>query len=510
MEIKASTTIKQLYDEGRLSTRTFNSLYHSGFRNVDQVRSFAVPETKLLNLPMFGKKGYAEVLDILNKLACGQEEESRFEPELIDSVGETLATKLQNINEETVGEENKGTRLFKGVFPNAASIHQLVCGDNRELLKLYKEGDYVENRAVRELLLKFLENTLHAMEQKLIASEEVREMYQAKCSFLSLHVNHTYTEKVTYFLSELAKTHLTNFINEKKKVLKLSLRRYLDMNASTIDGLAHLMGADAKEVQRLYRKRGTHHTITQLIRFIDLVKEQLDMCLVLDEMGTRELLIQDWYSQLRKADHLFIVEHYNQYGYYPIFFLIYTYLHASNLKRDMVYSRVNGLVDGKFWELNEVAGLLDICRVRVRQLEIAGPSVVESELFKQVDRTVYKELLDLPYITAKSREWMDLASRAHVPTDIHGLYPIIKLLGGKDLQIEVTGNGKITRKQFNYQYEVLSIDKAEVIINRAQMPHFNFQRCIASLLACAEKKHRKDTYVSLGDFVEDLPKSEQI
>ena len=89
-DFNLDTTIKELYEWGRISVRTFNSLHSAGMETLGDILNIIQTPMDLLNLRNFGRKSYTEIEPFINRLKYRQATTSLSEENESSFLGDKL------------------------------------------------------------------------------------------------------------------------------------------------------------------------------------------------------------------------------------------------------------------------------------------------------------------------------------------------------------------------------------------------------------------------------------
>ena len=164
MRIYLDTTIQELFDSMQISARTYNCLRYAGMVTLEDVLNYAESPEELMKLKNFGRKSYTEIEPLLRELQPGNAPQKPKTPkEVFALVDDTIGEMLEGAYEALFAEDNEVTRFFKACYPSVKELHNMVMGNENNLLEIHGEFTMAENVEIRRMYARYLENAMNRM-----------------------------------------------------------------------------------------------------------------------------------------------------------------------------------------------------------------------------------------------------------------------------------------------------------------------------------------------------------
>lgn len=223
-------------------------------------------------------------------------------------------------------------------------------------------------------------------------------------------------------------------------------------------------------------------------------------------------LIKSKYSFLTDEDIRFVMDHQKNYGYKPLFYMIYRFMVESKERNNQVYNMLYGIGNGRRHPVKEVAQHMNLTRERVRQISRRPPIDIHiATLFNNEEWVQYVELLQLPFITEDTDGYRQIIAREHLNTDFLQFAALLQLIRFmyNEKQQAAQPDSSDEAEQVMVRYEIEIVDDMVVVINRAELPSIKLRNCVKSLDALINSRHANATKIDVREALEDLDEAEE-
>ena len=219
------TTIKELYDNGIISCRTFNCLNKAGINTIGLIINRSPNRSDLLKLHGFGKKSLAEINEVIDSIVYETVDNN---PEIrmvqLAVLGEKMFQIITDAYPTIIKEETEISLYLKTTYPHPYCLHQLVMGEPENLMRVVENFSREDNIKIRHRYKQFIELVLDGMEKAQETENELYKMYMNKNLFLANNIKvFSYEEIAKYFLTPLAYSYLEEAYQEHVNT-QLSMR----------------------------------------------------------------------------------------------------------------------------------------------------------------------------------------------------------------------------------------------------------------------------------------------
>ena len=329
MEFNLDTTIKELYDYGHISIRTYNSLYSVGYTSLKIILDNIETPADLLNIRRFGRKCYSEIEPILNNLlrkyTISNQENLEMHNGSLDDVIINIITESYN---DVVNGESIVNKYLQVTYPQPLCLHKLVMWDFNKMLDIVNNFSRKDNLEIRHLYKKYIDVVLERMENAKEAENHIYKEYKIKSSELALNMEYfTYEQTATHFLNPQTSDYLEKryhrMINETLNVRgKNFITRYLPHFQNLI--------IYADEPFANYRNicpgKNMTKTLLEIFNFNKIFKKEFDRVANYTNEDVIIESLKSTYPYLTSNQRSFVYQYKMEYNHAPLLFLMFHYL----------------------------------------------------------------------------------------------------------------------------------------------------------------------------------------
>ena len=486
MEFILDTTIKELYEHGIISVRTFNCLCCAGMNTLGEILDNIETPMDLLKLRNFGRKSYTEVDAILNqmirehKAVVPEQKEAKFA-----ALGETIISIITEAYNEVTAGDTEVKAYLQAAYPQPCDMHELVMGDLDNMLVVVEEYTLNENLEIRHSYKEFIELVLNKMEYAQEAENAIYVEYKRKSLNLSIKMeNFSYEQISKYFLSPIAKDYLEKSYQAQ---LESSLSvRSKNFAAKFLPHFADLVKY-ADEPLASYRNicpgQSMMKTLTEIFQFNQKFRREFDRVSKLSDDDIQTEFLKRDYPFLMNRQRQFVFDFMKEYNHAPLFFLMYHYLRLSENRSNKIYCLANGIFDGRRRTLNEIAEVMNLSRERVRQIVYGTIEIQESALANNDGWDCYNELFDLPFIYERTEEYVRLKEVEHLSADFEVFASLVKLKA---------------------DFKAKDVEGHTILMNN-KYGDLKLTDCLDTLFSIIDAKYSADTYVPIDSVLFTVP-----
>lgn len=486
MEFNLDTTIKELYDWGQISTRTFNSLHFAGMETLEGVLNSIETPMDLLNVKNFGRKSYSEMEIILNKMMRSHTRQNpKTKEDLFATLGEQLATIITDAYGAVIAGDSDVNTYLQAAYPQPSDFHYLVMGNVENMLAVVDDYSRDENLEIRHSFKKFIEIVLAGMEEAQQAENDIYTEYKRKSMAFAMKMeDFSYEQVAKYFLSPTAKNYLEKSYQEQvASSLSVRSKNFVDKFIPHFSDLIKYAEEPLASYRNICPGQNMMKTLTEIFQFNQKFKQEFDRVSKLtdDEIQTEFLKVD--YPYLLSRQRQFVLDFMKENNHAPLFFLMFHYLRLSENRSNKIYCLLHGIFDGKKRTLNEIADALNLSRERCRQISCSKIEVQESALANNDGWDYYKSLFELPFIYEKTEEFARLKDAERLPADFDIFASLVKLKA--DFMAEdVEGHTILMNKKFN---------------------NLRLSDCMDTLSSIVDAKYSVNTYITVDSILFTVP-----
>ena len=488
MEFNLDTTIKELYDWGQISTRTYNSLHYAGMETLEEVLNSIGTPMDLLSVRNFGRKSYTEMEPILNKIIRSRAKQiHKTKEDLFDALGESLVMIITEAYRAVTVGDSEVNAYLRAAYPHPSDFHYLVMGDVDNMLAVVEDYSRDENLTIRHSYKQFIAIALAGMENAQQAENDVYAEYKRKSMDLAMRMeDFSYEQVAMYFLSPIAKNYLEKSYQEQiESSLSVRSKNFAAKFLPHFSDLIRYAEEPLASYLNICPGQKKIKTLTEIFQFNQKFKREFDRVSKLtDDEIQIEFLKRD-YPYLVSRQRQFVFDFIKANNHAPLFFLMLQYLRLSENRSNKIYCLLHGIFDGKKRTLSEIADALNLTRERCRQIAGGTIEVQESPLANNEGWDYYKTLFELPFIYEKTEEYVRLKDAEHLTIDFEVFASLIKLV--TDFNVE-------------------DVEGHTVLMNN-KYKNMKLSDCLDTLFSIVDAKYSTDTYVTVDSILFTVPES---
>lgn len=491
MRIYLDTTVEELHVNGLISVRTYNSLRYSGLNTLEDLLDFEASPLDLLKLRNFGRKSYTEIEPLLREVRQERKPQKTETPnEVFSKVDYTIGEMLKESYETLFVEKNDVTKYFGACYPSVAELHSKVISNEKNFLEIHGEFSMAENIEIRKMFACYLEESIRKMQDVQSTDNDTYAKYKETLTDLKPKLEEfSYKEKAENFLTIGVRDFLQEvYVQMSEKLLSVRCRHFVEHSAANFEVLAALFDAPLLEYKNLCPGKNMMKTLTELFGFNQQFKMQFDRYWQMTDDELQMAILKRDYPYLNSIERRFVCKYQQEFGSFPLFFLLYNYMRLSEVRSNKIFSLMYGIFDGKVRTLSELSELMNLTRERIRQIIANKLEVHETNLIQNDGWKNYEELFALPFITQESVEYHALKDREHLSLDFHVFARLMQLIG--EYETEIVGN-------------------VAVVINRKVLPSIKIDDCIDSLSSLVSSRYTNDTLIDICASLNEMSKMER-
>ncbi len=512
MQIASDITLQELLERAQISHRTYNALLRAGMVTMKDVRNFAEPPARLMELKGLGQKSYTELEPLLDD---GQLDSAARIHEKAEAkfalLGDAIGSMLTEAYNALPTEDNKVTKFFKTRYPSVKELHSAVMGKGIRIMKTARELSMDENIELRRMYARYLEDATSRMADAEKSDLDTYQKYSSTLNELQDRLEEfSYRDKAECFISKVARDYF-QLVYEQMRETQLDTlsKNFTRRRAPEFENLAQYFDAPQSEYRKLCPGQSMTKTLVRLYIFNQKLKEIFDRDWQKSDDELRLGMVKIEYPYLDDEQSVLVMEHWRDYGTLPMFFLVYNYLRVSKGRKDKIFCLRFGIFDEKERILDEVSLSMGRSRERIRQISLERLDIHKTKLLEQGAWTSYINLLSLPYVTAETEEYQLVKKREHLSYDFRVFARLMMLAGERDFsRLAEDSNGNLEFRKFRQQYETEFVGDVAIVINRKVMPSINFRKCVDTLEAMISSRHSSDMLISVEELLNKMPDKE--
>ena len=455
IDYNLDTTIKELYDIGKISRRTFNCLNTAGINTIGHIINQTPNRSDLLKLHGFGKKSLEEINAVFDSIVYDTDDNPKIRMAQLAVLGEKMFQIITDAYPTIIKEETEITLYLKTTYPHPYWLHQLVMGEPNNLMRIVENFSREDNIKIRHKYKQFIELVLDGMKKAQETENELYKTYMNKNLFLANNIKVFSDEQIAkYFLTPLANRYLEEIYQEHVNTqLSVRSRNFVHELLPHFVDLIKYAEEPLSSYHNICIGRTMKKTLTEIYLLNQKFKKSFDYISRLSDDSIRFIFLKRDYPYLENKHNVFVNEFMKQHNHAPLFFLLHQYLQKSKNRSNMIYGLLHGVRDGKQWTLSEVADALELTRERVRQIAHGRIEIQESALIHDDGWAYYKPLFSLPIIYEKTNYYIKLCEEEKIPNNFVIFSSLVTLVADFKLK-EVNGyrlliNNKIEELNLN-------------------------------------------------------------
>lgn len=486
LELNLDTTIKELYEWGRISVRTYNSLHAAGLDTLGEVIDSVETPMGLLSLRNFGRKAYTEIEPILNIMIRGNVAQA---PQTKDNRLAALGEKIAEIVTEAYNTVTQGDMPVKGylraTYPHPYDMHKLVMGDVENMLTIVGEYTREENLEIRHSFKRFIEIVVGKMEYAQETESDYSVIIYTQYKRMSMRLavkmeDFGYEQTARYFLSPIARDYLEKtYQKQVAKDLGVRSRNFAAKFLPHFSDLIRYADEPLANYRNICPGQNMMKTLTEIFQFNQKFKSEFDWVSRLTDDEIQTEILKSEYPYLSCRQRQFVSDFIKENGHAPLLFLMLQYLRLSENRSNKIYCLYYGIFDGRQRTLNEIADAINLSRERVRQIVFGTIEVQETALVNNEGWESYKNLFEQPFIYEKTAEYAILREAEHLP-DCFVLFASLVCLVA--------------------EFEIEDVKDHTILVNKKHND-LKIKDCLNTLSSIINAKYAADTYVPIDNVL---------
>lgn len=486
LEFNLDTTIRELYEWGRISVRTYNSLHAAGLDTLGAVIDNIETPMDLLSLRNFGRKAYTEIEPILNGFLRShaalstQTKEDRFA-----ALGEKIVGIIADAY-TTVTQGGTAVKAYlQAAYPQPCDMHELVMGDVENMLAVVEEYTREENLEIRHSFKQFIETVVGKMEYAQEAGNDIYAEYKRKSMSLAIRMeDFSYEQTARYFLSPIARDYLEKTYQEQvAQGLGVRSRNFAAKFLPHFSDLIKYADEPLANYRNICPGQSMMKTLTEIFQFNQKFKREFDWVSKLTDDEIQTEFLKCDYPYLTSRQRQFVFDFIKENGHAPLLFLMLQYLRLSENRSNKIYCLYYGIFDGKQRTLNEIAEAMNLSRERVRQIVFGTIEVQETALANNEGWESYKKLFELPFIYERTAEFTALRAAEHLPDDFGLFASLVRLVA---------------------EFETENVEGCTILVNKKNN-ELKIADCLDTLFSIVNAKYSADTLVPIDNVLFTVP-----
>lgn len=400
--VYADTRIEDLASDGRISVRASNVCHFHNIHVVSDILKLGNSLQDFISLKNCGRKTATELFGLINSLVCANVESVNMV-----NFNSKILSLFENFFDSLPVSDF--SNFFKGLFPTAKDLYSVLLQQPNMTVSSAKYEDLTvtERFLYRSEMITLLVNLSDIITTDKEINDESTLILSA-ISNLKKEFNTDY--QINYFKFILpieAKTYLKAKFellleNAPTRVKTLHLSQI-----KSVENLLPFLQLDVTNFTALFgnkKKSAIEYYLNIVVPFKEVYESVTS-----GKTNNKLLEIQYKFRFLKEKEIEFVSSFYQQYHYYPMFFIAERFLvNSSSREHDMI-CRHYGL--GKYVEaqtIDEIASSYSLSRERVRQI-LSKPILKKIGLFNSDEWLSYFKLGNI-LITEKSEYYLDITS----------------------------------------------------------------------------------------------------
>lgn len=484
MEFNLDTSLKELYDYGLISIRTYNCLYYAGYSSLGIILDNIETPIDLLKLRNFGRKSYTEIEPILNYFLRNNSIVNQRQFEMhIASLDEVVIDIITESYNDIVNGESRECKYLQVTYPQPLYLHKLVMGDLNQMLDIVKNFSRKDNLEIRHLYKQYIDVVLERMENAKEAENSIYVEYKKKSSEFALKMDYfTYEQIANYFLTPQTSDYLEKryhrMINE---TLSVRSKNFIAKYLPHFQDLIIYVDEPFANYHKICPGKNMTKTLLEIFSFNKKFKNEFDRVANYTNEDIQIESLKSTYPYLTSNQRSFVYQYKTEYNHAPLLFLMFHYLRLSEKKSDKIYSMFHGIFDGKHRTLIEIAEVMGVSRERIRQIVFGKIDVQKTELVTDKDWERYADLFKQTFIYEKSDDYIRIKEKERLPDDFDIFASLVSLVS---------------------DFNVLNVEGRSILIKK--YCDWDVKECLNKLITIINSKYSKDTYLPIENLLSNI------
>ena len=417
------TTIDELYKEGHISIRAYHELENNGIFTLGDVNSRIIKNNR--NLPIvkgMGRITSSLLLDILANVDW----KNQISPDKHCYM--SLSDKEREIVEKSfvkIINDNKFGQIVQRLYKSSCEIFVKLFTSSSSLIDYIDDLSYNEYKQLRTACLQYckviisclLEDGLDNCITYKVFSRNYALLYSTPISVPYDKMINGISEKLSFFLQRKYEEVCLNTMSSRALNFQ---KQYLPNFKDAIlffdkDEIISSIKPDATMIAT------NKEIVTMLHEYKDIFLKHIND----DDDSLIDLNIMDEYPFLCKDERVFILEFTNEFGYKPLFFILYKYLTTSHGTFETIFCRRYGLYEGREEYPGEICKDYNLSEARIRQILSDCSIVNKCDILHDKDWEMY----DIPttYIIESSSFFLDITVKEKIKISIKSFGALLSL-----------------------------------------------------------------------------------
>ena len=357
----SNTTIKELFDNGKISVRTHNSLLIAGMRTLGDVFDYIVTPRDLLTVRNFGYKSYTEMEPILNAIIHNSIEPIPTKEDGVIDQSDEITRIIKEAYQMVTDGDEVIKKYLRATYPRPYDMHIYVMADVKNMLSVIEGYTRNENIEIRNTYKKFIDTVIKGMEDIRQVESNIYSEYKQKSMELAVSMDKfSYEQIVRNFLTPIAKNYLEKiYLNQTETQLSVRAQKFVKKFVPHFTDLIKYADAPLALYRSICPGKIMKKTLTELFDFNQIFKIDFNRVSKLtDDEIQMEYLKYD-YPYLTNCQHLFVHNFIKKYGHAPMLFLLLQYLRLSKNRSYKIYCLHNGIYDDRKRTINEISYVMN-------------------------------------------------------------------------------------------------------------------------------------------------------
>ena len=361
------TPIEKYFDADIISIRAFNCCQNHDIITVgDLVRYHKAKGVK--SLRNCGKKTAEELMEIINRVDEPHEIQKMIDQRQYNIVPQPLRAIIEKKHATPLpGFSTQCIESYYSSFDSAVSLYFFFCVNQYDLPNRFSGLESEELKSYCYRLL--LEICSTAKDEKLTESEPYELLVVAKFSLMFCDDQIANAAELNDKRTKAWKEAVCADYTERISDLSTRTQHVIMEQLPTYKEAIRLFGLSIEELgDCLFPKRLMRKTTDEIFFFLQESKKALLEFDSLDEREIKRQVVAGKYPYLESDDYDHVSDFHEQFGRYPMFFLLRKALSKSKERQDVVFAMSTGLLDGRRRTLEEIGDCYGLTRERIRQI----------------------------------------------------------------------------------------------------------------------------------------------
>lgn len=428
--ISKEKTLKELYGEGVISVRTFNSLNHSLMKTIGDVVDYINQGKDLKSIKNLGMKSEYELLRFLSTTRLKEDDSISTEEEKYRNISSEERETFESSVKDTICPNSKVSSYIFDKVDDIPTFYFWLYSHTDGIIETIHSFSREENVIFRQHLANILHRQVELLrnyEGKLL-TDSIAKSDAIKKSICDNINRFTFSDEFL-LSSPLCKKYIEErYSHLVSSLLNVRAKHLIERYGVNSTALINLFDKPLTDYSCLCPGASNRKTLSDIFIFNKEFRKIVEKCIGLTDTEIKEHEIKSQYPYLSCRQREFVKGFIASNGRRPILYLLYNYLRLSEDRTDKLYSLFHGIFDDCSHSLEEIGKAFEITRERARQIVFGEIPAVNEIKVTGKEKEHYREVFSAHVVTEDSTAVSDLMESEHLNCGFNVFAALVQLI----------------------------------------------------------------------------------